>query len=100
MLAGSSSPLQCLRRLVTAGQAAFWYVIFPLQIVLPLQILFPFQTQAAATDYLVDVKDEENDLPSSTVTAICQTPDGYLWVGTYNGLARFDGIRFVTFDPV
>ena len=33
------------------------------------------------------------------MTSITQTPDGYLWVGTYNGLARFDGINFVTFDP-
>lgn len=42
----------------------------------------------------------EDDLPSSTVTAIAQTPDGYLWIGTYDGLARFDGTRFVSFDPV
>jgi len=55
---------------------------------------------AASADYLVDVWDTENNLPSSTVTAIAQTPDGYLWVGTYNGLARFDGARFVSFDPV
>jgi len=55
---------------------------------------------AATEDYLVDVWDTEHNLPSSTVTAIAQTPDGYLWVGTYNGLARFDGVRFVTFDPV
>ena len=34
------------------------------------------------------------------MTSIAQTPDGYLWVGTYNGLARFDGARFETFDPV
>ena len=54
---------------------------------------------AATADYLVDVWDTENNLPGSTVTAIAQTPDGYLWVGTYNGLARFDGVRFVTFDP-
>jgi ligand-binding sensor domain-containing protein len=33
------------------------------------------------------------------VTAIAQTPDGYLWAGTCNGVARFDGVRFVTFDP-
>ncbi|MGO8681817.1 MAG: two-component regulator propeller domain-containing protein [Limisphaerales bacterium] len=56
--------------------------------------------EAATADYLVDVWDTENNLPSSTVTAIAQTPDGYLWIGTYNGLARFDGVRFVTFDPV
>jgi len=49
-------------------------------------------------EYLVDGWGTEDKLPSSTVTAIAQTPDGYLWVGTYDGLARFDGVRFVTFD--
>jgi len=28
-------------------------------------------------------------------TAIAQTTDGYLWIGTENGLFRFDGVRFV-----
>ncbi|HEV2692088.1 MAG TPA: two-component regulator propeller domain-containing protein [Verrucomicrobiae bacterium] len=55
---------------------------------------------AAPVDYLVDKWDTEDNLPSSTVTSVTQTPDGYLWVGTYNGLARFDGARFVTFDPL
>ena len=55
---------------------------------------------APPPDYLMDIWDTENHLPSSTVTAIAQTPDGYLWVGTYNGLARFDGAHFVTFDSV
>ena len=55
---------------------------------------------AAPVDYLVDKWDTEDNLPSSTVTSVEQTPDGYLWVGTYNGLARFDGARFETFDPV
>ena len=59
-----------------------------------------FGLRAEPADYLVDKWDTEDSLPSSTVTAIAQTPDGYLWVGTYNGLARFDGARFVTFDPV
>ena len=49
-------------------------------------------------DYLVDDWDTEHNLPSSTVTSIEQTSDGYLWIGTYNGLARFDGTRFVTTD--
>ena len=34
----------------------------------------------------------------SAVTAILQTHDGYLWLGTYNGLVRFDGTRFVVFN--
>lgn len=55
---------------------------------------------AVTSDFLVDGWDTLNNLPSSTVTSIAQTPDGYLWVGTYNGLARFDGARFVVYDPV
>ncbi len=30
--------------------------------------------------------------------AMAQTPDGYLWIGTLNGLFRFDGVRFTLFD--
>jgi signal transduction histidine kinase/ligand-binding sensor domain-containing protein len=36
----------------------------------------------------------EQGLPQDFVTAIAQTPDGFLWVGTYGGLARFDGLHF------
>jgi len=32
---------------------------------------------------------------SGTPNAIAQTADGYLWIGTQNGLVRFDGVRFV-----
>lgn len=36
----------------------------------------------------------EEGLPENNVTGIVQTPEGYLWVGTQNGLVRFDGVRF------
>ncbi|MGH9887915.1 MAG: two-component regulator propeller domain-containing protein, partial [bacterium] len=36
-------------------------------------------------------------LPHDNVTSILQTRDGYLWVGTVEGLARFDGVRSVVF---
>jgi ligand-binding sensor domain-containing protein len=39
----------------------------------------------------------EDGLPDGEITAIQQTPDGYLWVGTPKGLARFDGNRFKIF---
>jgi signal transduction histidine kinase/ligand-binding sensor domain-containing protein len=52
-----------------------------------------------AVEYLTDVWTADDGLPDSSVTDIAQTPDGYLWIGTYNGLARFDGLRFATFDP-
>jgi signal transduction histidine kinase/ligand-binding sensor domain-containing protein len=37
-------------------------------------------------------------LPQNSVMSIAQTADGYLWLGTEEGLARFDGMRFVIFD--
>lgn len=39
-----------------------------------------------------------NGLPQNTVSAIAQTRDGYLWFGTYDGLVRYDGVRFTIFD--
>jgi ligand-binding sensor domain-containing protein/signal transduction histidine kinase len=62
-------------------------------------VYFLVQFRAAAGGYLIDSWDSEKGLPDNFVTSIVQTPDGYLWVGTYNGLARFDGSRFVTFKP-
>src|SRR5215207_9873375 len=37
--------------------------------------------------------------PKGEVTAITQTPDGYLWLGTELGLFRFDGVRHVLWRP-
>lgn len=39
----------------------------------------------------------EDGLPQNSVWAIQQTRDGYLWIGTGGGLARFDGVRFKFF---
>ena len=40
----------------------------------------------------------EDGLPHNIVQAIAQTSDGYLWLGTREGLARFDGFRFERID--
>jgi signal transduction histidine kinase/ligand-binding sensor domain-containing protein len=37
-------------------------------------------------------------LPQNSILALAQTPDGYLWGGTWEGLVRFDGVRFTVFD--
>lgn len=51
------------------------------------------------TQYTQDVwNTEAGGLPSNSVVAIAQLSDGYLWVGTEEGLARFDGVRFTIFD--
>ncbi|MCC7247229.1 MAG: hypothetical protein IT473_01250, partial [Lysobacter sp.] len=40
----------------------------------------------------------EDGLPSNTIADIAQTPDGFLWVATAEGLARYDGARFKLFN--
>ena len=40
----------------------------------------------------------EEGLPHNSVRSLLQSHDGYLWLGTHAGLARFDGVRFVVFN--
>jgi ligand-binding sensor domain-containing protein/signal transduction histidine kinase len=51
-----------------------------------------------APDYSVRRLSGDDGLPQDAVTSLAQTGDGYLWVGTGFGLARFDGARFTVFD--
>jgi signal transduction histidine kinase len=50
------------------------------------------------TQYGHDVWLTRDGLPQNSVRAIVQTRDGYLWLGTWGGLARFDGVRFTIFN--
>jgi ligand-binding sensor domain-containing protein len=52
------------------------------------------------TAYMIDFWQEDSGLPQKFVGAIIQSRDGYLWIGTRGGLARFDGVRFTTFDDL
>src|SRR5882724_4786775 len=52
----------------------------------------------APTDYLFDVWTTDNGLPQNSINAILQTKDGYLWLATFDGLVRYDGIKFVVFN--
>lgn len=52
----------------------------------------------AAGQYSFDTWTTDNGLPQNGVRQITQTPDGYLWFTTFDGLVRFDGVRFRTFN--
>jgi signal transduction histidine kinase/ligand-binding sensor domain-containing protein/CheY-like chemotaxis protein len=51
----------------------------------------------AITQYGHDVWTTDNGLPQNSIRAIAQTTDGYLWIATMGGLARFDGVSFTVF---
>jgi len=52
------------------------------------------ESPTGSTDYSMRLWQMEDGLPHNIVQAITQTRDGYLWIGTREGLARFDGSRF------
>lgn len=52
--------------------------------------------QPADSDFLVRIWRSEEGLPGNVVRSVGQTADGFLWVATAEGLARFDGIEFKT----
>jgi signal transduction histidine kinase/ligand-binding sensor domain-containing protein len=62
---------------------------------LPVWALDP---QKAITQLVHTSWTEREGAPSS-IWALAQTTDGYLWLGTATGLYRFDGIRFTRFEP-
>jgi ligand-binding sensor domain-containing protein len=52
----------------------------------------------ATEEYLVRAWGLDDGLRPSALKSALQTPDGYLWLAGFGGLARFDGDRFATFD--
>ena len=58
---------------------------------------FSLDSSTAIAQYHLDAWSEKDGLPQGSVQAITQTRDGYLWIGTRDGLARFDGVKFTVF---
>ena len=53
---------------------------------------------AVLAQYRFDQWTADTGLPQNSVRAVLQSRDGYLWVATLDGMARFDGVRFTIFD--
>ena len=60
---------------------------------------FALNPQLDVTQYAHTSWKIRDGFPKGEITAIAQTPDGYLWLGTESGLFRFDGVRNVVFQP-
>jgi ligand-binding sensor domain-containing protein/signal transduction histidine kinase len=73
-------------------------------------ILFPVSLGAVSTEIVVEDQEQlvegfqletwtvDDGLPQNSILSIAQGDDGYLWIGTVFGLARFDGAEFEVFD--
>ena len=54
--------------------------------------------EAAHAQYRFDHWTTDNGLPQNSVHGTLQTRDGYMWFTTFDGLVRFDGLRFTVFN--
>ena len=61
---------------------------------------YALDPRKSLTQYSRTIWTQESGLPQDTIRAITQTPDGYLWLGTDEGVARYDGYEFVSFNNV
>ncbi|MFP3350603.1 two-component regulator propeller domain-containing protein [Pseudoalteromonas sp. SIMBA_153] len=55
------------------------------------------QTRLPLRDYFFETWNTRSGLPHNSINSLAQTQDGYLWVGTWEGLARFNGQEFKLF---
>ena len=67
-------------------------------IIFIIMMLAADRLAAGEAEYLPTVWGVEEGLPQHVVGAVAQTTAGDLWCGTFNGLARFDGVKFTVFD--
>lgn len=79
------------RRAARARSLVFWSC-------LASETLLGLDPRKALTQYSHQEWTTDTGLPQNSVQAITQTRDGYIWLGTQEGLARFDGARFTVFD--
>jgi signal transduction histidine kinase/ligand-binding sensor domain-containing protein/CheY-like chemotaxis protein len=74
----------------------FFYLF--LQSFSSFSLLMALEPQKAITQYKLDIWQAERGFEQNSVYAVCQTRDGYIWLGTLRGLVRFDGISFTVFN--
>jgi ligand-binding sensor domain-containing protein len=94
MMNADPTPGGTRRRGLTVSRAAWlgWLLYGATSLALALD------PTKAPTQFIHKAWQIEDGLPQNSVRAITQTRDGYLWIGTEEGLVRFDGMAFTVFD--
>jgi diguanylate cyclase (GGDEF)-like protein len=80
------------------SRGARWLVLLSAMLCLASQAKADLDPTQPISQYIHQAWQDDQGLPQNNIMAITHSRDGYLWVGTEEGLARFDGIHFVVFD--
>lgn len=57
-----------------------------------------YAEEKKADNFTAVMYNNSNDLPTSEANDIVQTDDGFIYIGSYSGLIRYDGVNFTRFD--
>ena len=82
-------------RTFRAGLATIFFAASSSLVSLPAEAL---DAKRTLTQYVHDSWSTGEGLPQSTGLSLARSRDGFLWVGTEEGIARFDGMSFVVFN--
>jgi ligand-binding sensor domain-containing protein/anti-sigma regulatory factor (Ser/Thr protein kinase) len=63
-------------------------------------MVFGLDPNRTLTQYVHRIWQTQQGLPESSIYAILQSRDGYLWLGTQTGLVRFDGVAFTPLESI
>ncbi|WP_199525206.1 two-component regulator propeller domain-containing protein [Pseudoalteromonas sp. bablab_jr011] len=58
---------------------------------------FAESTRLSLSDYFTETWNTRSGLPHNSINSVAQTKDGYIWIATWEGLARFNGREFKLF---
>jgi signal transduction histidine kinase/ligand-binding sensor domain-containing protein/DNA-binding response OmpR family regulator len=72
---------------------------FIILVLLVFWFIIPAKGQIASTQFTFDIFSQEDGLPNNQIQCIYQDKKGWMWIGTSQGLSRFDGYTFVNFLP-
>src|SRR5690242_17687034 len=90
-------PFRCAGRRRLAGLLLVLPIVLAVATAAPRTAMALDRTQWMS-QYVMRHWQTEHGLPAQAIYALTQTPDGYLWIGTEEGVARFDGATFKVFD--
>jgi signal transduction histidine kinase/CheY-like chemotaxis protein/ligand-binding sensor domain-containing protein len=79
------------------GRGAMLRRVLFLLIVSCASLCWSLDPHRPITQYVHTVLHSEDGLPQNSIQALLQTKDGYLWIGTQEGLVRFNGVEFKVF---
>ena len=82
-----------VKRIVRVTQMLLGFVIAAVLLTQPFVVNASESTEDFG-DYVVTIYNEQNGLPTGEANVVMQTSDGYIWIGSYGGLIRYDGTRF------